>query len=69
MKEAKIEISDQRLTEGQSMAVRVALQLFVMDLQENGLGEDDLGRELVANYLARIGEVNQLIALTGAVIL
>lgn len=62
MKEAEMIISGTLLSEGQSLTVRVALQNFAAFLDENGLGED--GDKLTAAYLARITELNTLIAKT-----
>jgi hypothetical protein len=62
-READITISGQRLTEAQSMTVRVALQAFAMTLQE-GLGEDETGKRIADGYLRCIDEINQLIMRT-----
>lgn len=60
--EAAITINGQPLTVGQSMAVRCALQSFATSLSEEGLGDDEHGRAMTAAYLARIREINVLIA-------
>lgn len=60
MKEADIEISGHKLSEGQSMTLRVALQIFAITLQDG----EDKATQLTQNYLARIREMNELIALT-----
>lgn len=64
MREAKIVISGVTLDEGQSMTVRVAIQNFGMSLQHDGLGSDRHGKAMAKGYLARITEINALIAKT-----
>jgi hypothetical protein len=57
--EARIDIEGVRLSEGQSMAVRVAIEMFMGDL------EGDLAPEMGQigqNYLARLREVRRLIS-------
>lgn len=55
-KEAHIVIGGMVLTEGQSMAVRVAINDFLMQLQDPEF-RDGLGRELADAYAARLREV------------
>lgn len=63
--EAVITISGTDLTFGQSMTVRVAIENFAMSLvEENALGDDDLGRSIAEGYKARISEIRALIAET-----
>lgn len=40
------------LTEGQSMTVRVALSSFLMRLEEEGLGNDERGKNITKGYIA-----------------
>ena len=62
MSEAKIQIGDHVLTEAQSMAVRVAITTFAMELTPS---EDDephelregIGEALADAYWARLNEV------------
>lgn len=61
-READMTISGTPLTEAQSMVMRVALQNFTMFLIDKGLGAK--GEPLKANYLARIRELNALMAET-----
>jgi hypothetical protein len=62
MSEPTIIIGDKMLHEGQAMAVRVALNNFLIDLQdEDGLGDDEHGRAMTAAYRNRIIEVLRLI--------
>ena len=61
MTEPTIIIGDKMLNEGQAMTVRVALNNFLIDLQDpDGLGEDEHGRAMTAAYRDRIIEVLRL---------
>ena len=61
MSEPTIIIGNTMLHEGQAMAVRVALNNFLIDLRdEDGLGDDEHGRAMTAAYRARIVEVLQM---------
>ena len=55
--EAQITVNGVELSSGQAMVVRVALSAFLMHLQEDGLGQDELGHELASAYRARASEV------------
>lgn len=55
--EAEITINGRRVTSGQSMTIRVALEAFAMDLQANGLGNDAHGKAMAALYLAQVREL------------
>jgi hypothetical protein len=61
MKEADITISGRRLSEGQSMALRVAVENFTFELMDRGLGNDEHGKRLTQNYLDRLDEIRELI--------
>lgn len=63
-REAAITINGHPLTTAQSMTVRVALGAFTMDLQADGLGEDEHGKFMTRAYLDRIWEINRLLTLT-----
>jgi hypothetical protein len=57
--EAHIDIEGVRLSEGQSMAVRVAIEMYMFDLErELAKGMGQVGQ----NYLARLREVRRLIS-------
>lgn len=43
-------INGQTLSPAEAMTVRVALGSFLMDLNENGLGDDDHGRYMKHGY-------------------
>lgn len=61
MTEPRITISGTELTEGQAMAVRVAINNFVTDLaQPEALGDDGFGRDLARAYTLRLQEVLRL---------
>ena len=59
--EADITINGVKLTSGQAMTIRVALQSFAVDLLSNGLGGDDTGEKIKDAYLARMREINAII--------
>lgn len=59
MGEPMIIINGKLLTVGQAMTVRVALGAFAVDLQD-GLGDDDHGKEMTAGYKARLSEIFKL---------
>jgi hypothetical protein len=56
MKEPQIVINGILLTESQSMTIRVAVESFATDLV-NGLGEDEIGKNICQNYKDRISEI------------
>lgn len=55
--EPAITVNGWMLTEAQAMTVRVALNAFVAELREHGLGDDEHGVVMTAGYLARAHEV------------
>ncbi len=59
-REPAIIVNGHTLTEGQAMTVRVAIEMFAVDLR-SGLGDDQHGRVLTAIYLDRIREIRALI--------
>ena len=59
--ESKIIVNGYELTEAQSMTLRVALESFASDLHDNGLGDDDVGKRITTNYLARIDEIREVL--------
>jgi hypothetical protein len=55
--EADITINGKRLTGGQSMTVRVAIEHFALWLATEGCGDDEHGKRMNAAYLERIREI------------
>ena len=49
------------MSQAAAMAIRVALEAFAMDLSDNGLGDDPMGRALTASYLESVSEIRQAI--------
>jgi hypothetical protein len=54
IKEANIIINGQECTDSESMTIRVALSSFLMDLNDNGLGDDTHGKVMTSGYKANI---------------
>jgi hypothetical protein len=66
MTEPTIIIGNKMLHKGQAMAVRVALNNFLIDLQEpDSLGDDEHGRAMTTAYRDRIVEVLRLMQPVG----
>lgn len=61
MTEPSIMINGSRLSEGQAMTIRVALNSFARSLQDDGLGDDKHGREMAAAYAKRLNELFRII--------
>jgi hypothetical protein len=58
MNEPAITVNGQPLTEGQAMAVRVAISVYCMEMDEKGaLGDDEHGIAMAAAYKDRLTEV------------
>ncbi|MFZ2404409.1 MAG: hypothetical protein WAW41_04680 [Methylobacter sp.] len=55
--EPDITINGNLLTQAQSMTIRVAVYSFAERLQDEGLGDDQTGKDITANYLARLKEI------------
>lgn len=49
------------LSDAQAMTVRCAVETFAVSLTLNGLGDNKLGRDICAGYLARIAEIRQFL--------
>jgi hypothetical protein len=60
IKEPEIIINGHKITESMAMAIRVAIEIFAFDLCENGLGNDELGKEMTKLYLDRINEIRKV---------
>lgn len=61
MAEATIVINGHQLNDAQSMTIRVALNNFAMELNSNGLGDDEHGRRMTRLYKERIKEINSFL--------
>jgi hypothetical protein len=59
--EPKITINGVDLTPTQALTIRVALGHFDMSLSSIGLGADEHGRAMTANYHRLIDEINRVI--------
>lgn len=57
MNEPKIIVNGIALTEAQAMTVRVALGSFAIDLDKNGLGDDEVGRNICKGYQCAINDI------------
>lgn len=62
--EPKIVINGKFLSDAQAMTVRVAVNSFSIDLQSNGLGDDEHGKAMTKLYVERIQEINTMFAAT-----
>ena len=61
MDEPRVVINGYVLNNAQAMAVRVAVERFMLDvLHDAALGEDDMGRSITAGYRDRLREVIKL---------
>ena len=61
-----ISINGAECSKGAVSAIRVAVEAFSTNLIEDGLGDDDRGRELSRGYLARLSEVRDALFNTRA---
>lgn len=59
--EPEITVNGVALSFAQAMTMRVALQSFLFSLEE-GLGEDEHGRKMSANYAAHAHAIERLMA-------
>ena len=60
-REAKIEINGVRLTQAQSMTLRVAIECFQHELLIEKLGDDEMGQRMQKAYSERAVEITNLI--------
>lgn len=62
MTEADIIINGKKLTEGQAMAVRVAVTNLLTEMSDpRALGDDEVGMGIAAGYHARCTEVIHMV--------
>jgi hypothetical protein len=59
--EPKITINGVELTVGQSMTVRVAIAALIINIQSDGLGDDEHGKIMATAYIDRAREVERLL--------
>jgi len=62
-KEPTITINGFTLNEAQAMTVRVAIEHFAVDLESDGLGDDDVGKRITDGYLKSIESIREIIFL------
>lgn len=55
--EAIVTINGELLSQAESMTLRVALSSFSMDINHEGLGEDENGKAMSAGYLGAAGSI------------
>lgn len=60
-KEADIIINGVKLSDAESMTLRVALGSFTIDLINNGMGKDEVGKTICNNYLRHSRNIVNLI--------
>jgi hypothetical protein len=58
--EALITVNGTPLTPSQSMTVRVALATFAMELQDDGLGDDEPSARMTQGYLSAVRAIHRL---------
>ena len=57
-----IVINGNKLTNGQAMTIRVAIEQFAIDLkEENALGDDETGKQIAQGYKNCINEIRKYI--------
>lgn len=62
MSEPVIVVNGNKLTNSQSMTMRVAIEQFAMDLrEENALGDDQVGKQIAQGYKENITEIRKYI--------
>lgn len=62
MSEPSITINGTELNSAQAMAVRAAITSFYQEMGDaDALGDDNMGRQLVAAYRARLDEVLRIV--------
>lgn len=65
--ESSVTINGHKLSQAQSMTLRVAVGAFIMSLQTEGLGDDPHGKIMTDAYLDRLAEICALMNPGGAV--
>jgi hypothetical protein len=57
--EAEIIINGINMGPGCSMTIRVAIEVFAMELESLGLGDDEFGQRLLQSYQDRINDIRR----------
>ena len=57
--EPEIIINGQNVGPGCAMTIRVAIEVFASDLIENGLGDDEMGKDMTKAYRERIDDIRR----------
>ncbi len=55
----KIEINGKHLDEGHVMTTIAALDAFILELEDNGLGDDETGKAFVKGYIKKANEIRE----------
>lgn len=63
--EPEIIINGINVGPGCAMTIRVPIEVFADDLISNGLGNDDIGRGLIMNYLERVNDIRKAMKVIG----
>jgi hypothetical protein len=61
-KESNIVINGTQLSTSEAMTVRVAVGAFLMQMQSEGLGDDETGRAICAGYIRACADSLKLMA-------
>lgn len=59
-KEPEISINGINIGPGCACTIRVALEVFISHLKENGLGDDEHGKRMTESYLNRIDDIRKI---------
>lgn len=59
--EAEIIINGTEINDGMSMVIRVAIESFLSDLNEFGLGDDEIGKKIRDAYIDNLNQIRKLI--------
>jgi hypothetical protein len=60
-KEAFIIINKHELNEGQSLTIRIALEVFLQYILDTGLGDDEEGVRMTEAYITSINSIRRII--------
>ena len=57
--EPRVELNGRILSDAEVMTLRVAIESFAISLIMNGLGEDEIGKEVAQNYLHHLKRLRE----------